>query len=67
MCEFCSNDPAEKERAVKKAKAMADRLGKLSKAYEDLAYFKVRPHEESWMRNDASVRLLIRDLVEDWI
>lgn len=68
MCKLCTNDPKEREEALKEHLQLAQEFREMARYYEDLGNGEVEPHQE----DDRTKRLsyiaaaLAAELVTQW-
>ena len=67
MCDLCSDDPKERQAAIKRHLSIAESLSNLSKDYEYLARGIKNPHTEEAKMIGQRAYSLIKILVEDWL
>lgn len=69
MCSLCSNDPKEREQAIKAHYRIAEDLEKLAANYRDMAAGRVKLHVgDNTMKTISSrARQLIVELVNEYV
>ena len=67
MCNLCSSDPAEVHAEKKRLSSLSNKLSRLSKEYDNLAIGSIKPHSNDAKRVAMLSRMIIRDLVEEWV
>lgn len=67
MCDLCSSDSLEREKAISNAKYMSDQLSRLADAYGALAHGRLKPHTDALAQHASLARNIVRKLVEDWV
>jgi hypothetical protein len=67
MCNLCSNDQQEREKAQKHAMYISERLTHAARFYEDMAHGLEKGHSDRAKNFTHTATMLIRALVEDWV
>ena len=67
MCELCSTDKKERERAISNHMSIGDSLFGLANDYRRLAYGTIKPHTGEAKMIALRAKNLIRILVADWL
>ena len=67
MCTLCSNDEKERGAARNHHAAMSDRFEKAARYYDDLANGLSKPHDKRAKEFGHTARVLIRELVDEWM
>lgn len=67
MCDLCSYDSAEREKARKSHMYIAERLQELSRRYSGLATGSIKPHGDEAKTVGYIARSLIVELVNSWV
>ena len=67
MCALCSSDEEEKRAERERVLRIAQLLQELSGTYESLAYGKVKPHTDDFVKKGQLARSVIRLLVDEWV
>lgn len=65
MCDLC--DEKTKVQAHKNAHAFANRLRNLAAYYDGMGSGLIKPHSDESKQVAAAGRLVVRQLVEDWV
>jgi hypothetical protein len=66
MCELCSDDKVEREKAINDMLHTAIQLERLAGLYKLMAWGKIAPHSDEAKKMSLSVRSVFRQLIE-WI
>lgn len=67
MCTLCSQDEKEQKAAREHHKRMSDRFKKAARYYDDLAYGLAKPHDDLAKQFGHTARVLIQELVNEWM
>lgn len=67
MCNLCSNDPNEREKARKYQEIIADDLERLAANYRDMAHGRIKPHTDAAKIVALRATSLVRHLVDEWV
>ncbi len=65
MCDLCNEET--KALAKEHMKYLAIRMRELSRLYDDMASGKVKPHSEQAKNMSYTARMLVRELVAEWV
>ena len=67
MCGLCSPDTEEQAAERKITIYRAEQMEKMAKSYREMASGKIHPHSEEAAKIGRTARLLIKELVSEWL